>query len=363
MGFDIGSLFNPMSMLQGITGGGEKTHQAEGAKPKSGIDQIGDSFKNGDIMGGIGQILGMVTGMGGGGGGMNVTEMMNPSMFMDPLSKMVFEEISKQGYSQGASSPDRQQSAVGSPTYGTPASGQPVSAKPPTYDEKWASAVNELNDHFDLLDTAAGIDGKDGLIARCDLEAALKNPGLPPELRQACQFLLANPAAFNQMEVSAGIGKCDGLIGKCDVGAALKALPKKAEPAKTEDAKKTSTPDQYKADGTGGTNKTGSKDDAKAGETEKTGGGSGTKGSQEISNPYVGLNVEEILWEVMNGINGDLNDVANKLKTTAKDSEDFAKLEQQLQKLMDRRKEMYALISNMNAAEHSMAMTAIGNIR
>jgi|GEM_PF-6947369 len=94
----------------------------------------------------------------------------------------------------------------------------------PTYEEKWANAVRQLNAHFDLLDTAAGIGGRDGIIGRADLEAAVQNPGLPQELRDACQFLLDNPAVFNRLDVAAGIGRVDGRIGRADVARALSEL-------------------------------------------------------------------------------------------------------------------------------------------
>ena len=79
-------------------------------------------------------------------------------------------------------------------------------------------AAGILKDNFGLFDTAAGIGGKDGLIGRNDLEAIVRdNPGLPGEVRAAAQYLLDNPAAFNQLDVAAGIGNLDGLIGQVDV--------------------------------------------------------------------------------------------------------------------------------------------------
>jgi hypothetical protein len=80
-------------------------------------------------------------------------------------------------------------------------------------------AVSVLQKNFDLLDTAAGIGGKDGLIGKKDLQAILKNPNVPREVKSAARFLLQNPAYFNQLDVAAGIGQVDGLIGKADVKA------------------------------------------------------------------------------------------------------------------------------------------------
>ena len=80
-------------------------------------------------------------------------------------------------------------------------------------------AVATVKENFDLLDTAAGIGGKDGLIGVADLKAITKTPAAPSHLKEAAQFLLNNPAYRNQLDVAAGIGKVDGLIGKCDVDA------------------------------------------------------------------------------------------------------------------------------------------------
>jgi hypothetical protein len=88
------------------------------------------------------------------------------------------------------------------------------------YEARWANAVQQLSLHFDFLDAA--VTGKrDGLIGRGDLQAAANNPGLPQALRDACRFLLDNPAAFYQLDTAAKAGKPDGLIGRHDIAAAL----------------------------------------------------------------------------------------------------------------------------------------------
>ena len=78
-------------------------------------------------------------------------------------------------------------------------------------------ATQILKQYFDLLDTAAGIGKKDGIIGKPDLEAAAQNPDLPKELKEALAYLLANPAVLNAVDVGAGEGRVDGLIGKKDL--------------------------------------------------------------------------------------------------------------------------------------------------
>ncbi|MCL2626148.1 MAG: hypothetical protein FWD46_04955 [Cystobacterineae bacterium] len=102
-----------------------------------------------------------------------------------------------------------------------PATPQEMTAEYQSYWAEFRNALSMLNLYFDMLDTAAGKGKKDGKISRKDLEAAMNNPAFPKELREACRFLLNNPAAFNRLDIAAGIGRCDGIIGKKDVAAAL----------------------------------------------------------------------------------------------------------------------------------------------
>lgn len=89
---------------------------------------------------------------------------------------------------------------------------------PAAMDEGRAAEV--LRNNFQLLDTAAGIGKKDGLVSKEDLQAILENPGAPQELKDAASFLLENPAAFNALENREYNGELDGLIGRGDVAVA-----------------------------------------------------------------------------------------------------------------------------------------------
>lgn len=111
------------------------------------------------------------------------------------------------------------------------------------YDAQFKSAVETLSKNFSLLDTAAGIGGKDGVVGQADLKAALNNPKLPSELKDAIRFLMQNPAAMHQLDVAAGKGNVDGFISQADMDAAVKSL---ATDTKTPDASSTLTADQQK---------------------------------------------------------------------------------------------------------------------
>jgi len=88
-------------------------------------------------------------------------------------------------------------------------------------DSQYMNAVDQLSKNFDLLDTAGRKwwnpnVNKDGKISKDDLKAAVGNKDCSPKLRDACQFLLDNPSAFDQLE-SMKNGKCDGKISKTDL--------------------------------------------------------------------------------------------------------------------------------------------------
>jgi len=109
-----------------------------------------------------------------------------------------------------------------------------------SYDAQFKSAVETLNKNFSLLDTAAGIGGKDNVVGQLDLKAAMNNPKLPKELKDAIGFLMQNPAAMHQLDVAAGKGNVDGFISKADMEAAVKSLA----PTDTKEPASTLTPEQ-----------------------------------------------------------------------------------------------------------------------
>jgi hypothetical protein len=237
-------------------------------------------------------------------------------------------------------------------------------------------AVEQLHQHFDLLDTAAGIGGRDGVIARCDLEAAAKNPGLDPKLREACQFLLDNPAAFNQL--SANVGAADGFIRRDDLNAHASA-PAAPLPAPTPgNAPVTSTSAPVSSTGAPG--------------------GASEPGGARRSDRFKGLSPEQIvqllMLEMLNGIDEEMVNAADELAAAqeaniaaAKNPEayktegssdgkakaDAAGAKQKaataenratmrLQDLVQKRQAMFQMLSNFQTVTHEMAKAAIQNM-
>ncbi len=125
------------------------------------------------------------------------------------------------------SSPPPPPSSDPPPSTGLPPAGTGAtdgSTSDAQFDAEYQNALSELSRYFDLLDTAAGIGTKDGVVAKVDLQAAVTNPDLPDDLKKACQFLLDNPAVYNEINAAGGASD-DGFITKADVDAAIQNLP------------------------------------------------------------------------------------------------------------------------------------------
>ena len=76
-------------------------------------------------------------------------------------------------------------------------------------------ALSTCRDNFDLLDTAAGIGDRDGIIGRADLQAILEAPGATPRLKAAARYLLDH---FSELDDAAGnLGREDGKISMQDL--------------------------------------------------------------------------------------------------------------------------------------------------
>ena len=86
---------------------------------------------------------------------------------------------------------------------------RPLSLLPPPVSK--SQMLNTIYRNFDYLDTSMGVGMRDGSIGRCDIEAALKNKDVPLDLREACEYLVDNPALFNQISHGGGFLTREGI--------------------------------------------------------------------------------------------------------------------------------------------------------
>ena len=247
---------------------------------------------------------------------------------------------------------------TGTPSTGTcpsPSTGRPSPAPPapspsgngldPAFAE-YRDALSVLNSNWDTFDAAVGT--KDNVLTRDNLDAILSNPAASATLKRAAQFFKDHPEYYDRLEMAAGVGGRDGIVGRPDVTAALR-----------------------QADTVGGST---------GGGKPVGGGGSSVKSILDNPNMSVEDKIQAILMSISQETDdellGVLNEMADQrdqratLGTGDEDKKKLAKietsmqhLELRLQKLMEKRKAMFELMSNMSSKFHEMAKTAISNLR
>ncbi|NVJ28852.1 hypothetical protein HUW62_47445, partial [Myxococcus sp. AM011] len=218
--------------------------------------------------------------------------------------------------------------------------GKPPTSKDPDFRE-YLDAVAVLRDNWGTFDTAAGT--KDDRVTREDMAALLANPAASSTLKKAAQFFKDHPEYFDRLEMAAGIDGRDGIIGWLDVKAEL----------------------------------------------ELSGGGkpgtSPTKVSSArsiVDNPNMSIEdkVQAILGAISTETDAEILQVMDSMASAGEDRAalgtsdadkkkaatldgNMRELELRLQRLLEKRKSMFDLMSNMSAKFNEMAKTAISNLR
>lgn len=224
---------------------------------------------------------------------------------------------------------------------------------------QYREAIDVLRANWATFDTAAT--KRDGFVQRADIEAIANNPNASEVMRNAAQFLIDNPEYFNRLEMAAGIGGKDGTIGFPDLTAEVKRVNAEIK--------------QYGLPETAGGRATG-KTVYEDKSSPVSGGGSKLGGI--LNDPTMTL--EEKLHALMDAITADLdaelgdtmNDLEKAMSKKPKDGDNNAaqakqtsidQITRKLQQLMERRKQMTELATNMSKNFNDMAMSAIRNMR
>lgn len=246
------------------------------------------------------------------------------------------------------------------PVPATPTPGRPTSPTSPTSPtgpldpdfREYRDALSVLSQNWDTFDSAVG--ARDNLLTRDNLEAILGSPAASATLKRAAQFFKDHPAYFDRLEMAAGVGVRDGIVGRPDVTAALRD----ADSVLGSSGPRPST-------GSGG-----------------VGGAGGASVRSILDNPHLSIEdkIQAVLAAISENTDGEMVDVMRQmasardeqatLGTSDADKKRAAKLETsmqelnlRLQKLMEKRKAMFDLMSNMSSKFHEMAKTAISNLR
>ncbi|WP_338864150.1 hypothetical protein [Myxococcus stipitatus] len=242
----------------------------------------------------------------------------------------------------GPTTPGTRPPTTGGPN---PRPGGTEGSKPPTSKDpdfgEYLDAVRVLRDNWGTFDTAVGM--KDDRVSRENMVALLENPAVSSTLKRAAQFFKDHPEYFGRLEMAAGLGSRDGVIGPGDVKAELER--------------------------SGGTKSSTSRE-------------KGTTVRSLVDNPNMSIEdkVQAILGAISTETDDEILEVMDQMasagedraalgtsdadkKAAAKLDGDMRQLELRLQRLMEKRKAMFDLMSNMSAKFNEMAKTAISNLR
>ncbi|WP_223636945.1 hypothetical protein [Corallococcus sp. EGB] len=206
---------------------------------------------------------------------------------------------------------------------------------------EYADALRVLDENWDTFDTAKGT--KDGKVTMADLAAVLDSPAASSTLKRAAQFFKDHPEYWNRLEMAASGGR-DGVTRWQDLDAELASVAKRP-----------------------------------GGSGRSTGG---SRARDIVDNPN--MSIEQKVQALLMGITEDTDDellgVMNQMASAREDratlgtsdsdkargaklDTSMQELELRLQTLMEKRKAMFDLMSNMSSKFNEMAKTAISNLR
>ncbi len=244
-----------------------------------------------------------------------------------------------------------------SPERGTPASQPPVSGGPAATQPEdpidpnllaYRDAVAVLQANFDTLDA---VGWKNGEFNKLELHALSEHPNTSERMRKAARFLLEHPEYFNRLEQAAGIGFMDGIVGRADLNAELARVDaqiaaSRPEPEAPVYGGNTVTPDQGHL-------------------------------RNILNDPR--LSLEDKLLALLEGglrsVDGELQGMMGQLvnlqtqKGGTKDTKKAGELDTQMQMLqfriqraVERRSQMFQLMSTLSEKFNEMAKVAIQNL-
>lgn len=251
-------------------------------------------------------------------------------------------------------------------------------------DEEMARTLDVLDQNFDLFDTANGKLGKDGKVTMHELLLVANDARLPDEVRDAARKLMNDPVLLARLDkerdgaINGGFGRGDVRRLKARVEAELQetwaAGPAQKPQAQATQQKPVQGPEQTEGKNDlavqeGGAPPHDPSDFGSAIEGPKL-----SPNVEQAQSPMTSvlddpsLNFETktklVLESAMNVAEDELTSAYVQLDTLqAAGKEVPASLNFKVQRLMQRRQEMFQLLSNMTTMSHDMAMAAIRNIK
>jgi hypothetical protein len=292
------------------------------------------------------------------------------------------DKVACEGYAKPETrSPTRQESSQA--TRGTWGSTAPGEVRPDGVLDpsmlKYRDALKTLEANFTLLDTVDGV--KNGRFTRKTLEKVADNPGMPASVREAARFLLAHPEYRTQLDTASQRGgMVDGTFSTQDVRAALSDVNARIAQYGVRGESTPMTPPP----GTGvGTQPpvSGTRPEEPS-RPPSTGGAGGSSVKGIINDPGMSLEekIEAILMVLTERMDNDIlktmddlaaaqdakagisNDKGNEKKLADADR-NIERINLRLQKLIEKRKMMFEMMSTLSMKFNEMAKTALSNMR
>jgi hypothetical protein len=247
---------------------------------------------------------------------------------------------------------------------------------------------------------------RDGNLSLGDLRSAASNPQASPELRKAAQFLVDNPGYFERLDGSMGLG---GPVGEAmrnlvdddrfnlgsvrsEIFKVVEDLARYGRPERT--GSRPAAPEPMPTKETREVKETGGKKETEEAEgperkprTPSSSRRQPARGKEPgakdlINDPRMSIEekVQAMLMALTKDLDGELLKVMDELaiaqgervgmatqkgkeKELADKDRNIEFLQLRLQKLVERRKMMFDLMSNMSAKFNEMAKTALSNLR
>lgn len=237
-----------------------------------------------------------------------------------------------------------------------------------------AKHLKVLRDNLHNVDSAGAlIKFSDGVFNRFDLVAVANNVRYPEDLRASARYFLTHPDVFREMDVASRVGIPDGLVGLADIESMLDSVQSKIGNDKTPPVKPQTASHQSRAVSSASS------------QNSSTQGTEAKSSVRDILNDP-SLSLEEKISLIMNSlldnidsqIEQSMDDLASAqdrigmkkeesegngpYKGETADTRKAEKINQRLQKLIEQRKAMNDLLSNMSTKFAEMNHIAIQNL-
>lgn len=234
--------------------------------------------------------------------------------------------------------------------------------------------LKTLEENFDQIDMRylGPLFGHDGHIDMDDLQHLSASPNCPPDVKRAVRSLMENPELYQKLAQSGGaITRADIQMAMDDAQAEIGSAGGTSGGGEVSHA--------GDAEESGSTQEASGADESSGSDGASGSGGVGGQITDILNNPNLNIEekIEQVLMLLENQVDGEIQDTMNDMAANESkskkgkdasqaDGEKSANTQQQLQmklqQLMERRKALFDLMSNIDSKFNEMSSVAIQNL-